>query len=200
MSQIALPLSQPGKPDRIVVGSANVAIFEALRNPESWPFKTAILRGPPRSGKSLAGQWFDAQSAGCAIDDADLMDETKLFHRWNAAQESGMPLLLIARDEAWEVALPDLRSRLGSALNLAMAPLDDAMIGELIEFHAEQRGMSLGEGAVSYLVPRCIRSFEDIERLVEEIDRLSLERKHAPTLSVWRDALQELFGRDRIDT
>jgi hypothetical protein len=32
------------------------------------------------------------------------------------------------------------------------------------------------------------------ERLVAAIDRLSLERKQAPTLAIWRDALDELSG------
>ena len=45
MSQIALPLSQPGQADRIIVGSANAAIVEALQAPEKWPFRIAILRG-----------------------------------------------------------------------------------------------------------------------------------------------------------
>lgn len=197
MSQIALPLSQPGQADRIIVGSANAAIVEALQAPEKWPFRTAILRGPARSGKSLLGRWFaTAEGQTETLDEADTWDETKLFHRWNAAQESGTALLLIASDEAWEVTLPDLRSRLGAALDLRIGKLDDAMVGELIEFHAERRGMTLGEGAISYLMPRCIRSFSGIEKLVEEIDRLSLERKHPPTLSIWRDALEELFGRD----
>ena len=197
MSQIALPLSQPGKSDRIVVGSANMAIIEALRDPSGWPFRTAILRGPARSGKSLLGQWFSAQASCETLDDADTMDETQLFHRWNAAQESGTALLLIASDEKWQVELPDLRSRLGAALDLRIGPLDDAMVGELIEYHAERRGLAMGEGAASYLVPRCIRDFAAVERLVEEIDRLSLERKHPPTMSIWRDALEELFGGDQ---
>lgn len=193
--QIALPLSQSGKARRIVVGSANEHVIEALRAPASWPFKTAILTGPGRAGKSLLGEWFASEKLGDVVDDADRMDETELFHRWNAAQESGTPLLLVARDEQWQVDLPDLRSRLGAALHLSIGTLDDAMIGELIDAHAEQRGLALGEGAKAYLVPRCERGFAEIERLVAEIDRLSLERKHPATLSIWRDALDEIAGK-----
>ena len=32
------------------------------------------------------------------------------------------------------------------------------------------------------------------ERLVSTIDRLSLERKQAPTMTIWRDALDEISG------
>jgi hypothetical protein len=33
-----------------------------------------------------------------------------------------------------------------------------------------------------------------VERLVAAIDRLSLERKTAPTMAIWRDALEETKG------
>jgi len=199
MSQIALPLSGgPGQgPTRIVVGNANAHIFEALAAPEAWPFRTAVLTGPPRSGKSLVARWFSEQDRGEAIDNADALDETELFHRWNRAQETATPLLIIAGGEGWGIALPDLKSRLGAALQLAIGSPDDIMAGELILAIAEQHGLVLGEGAVQYLVPRCERSFAGIEKLVTTIDRLSMERKQPPTLSIWRDALEAVVGAEQ---
>lgn len=196
MSQIVLPLDlrRSGEAARIVVGSANEAVVDALGRPETWPFRTAVLAGPPRSGKSLLARWFAAQGAGEAIDGADTLDETALFHRWNRAQEDGRPILLVVGGQGWDIALPDLRSRMGAALHLEVGTPDDAMVGALIEAHAEQRGLALGEGALTYLVPRATRSFAAIERLVTTIDRLSLERKVPATLSVWRDALEAIEG------
>jgi len=200
MSQIALPLrGGPGAgPARIVVGNANQQVFEALAAPENWPFRTAVLAGPPRSGKSLVARWFGEQGAnghgGEAIDDADKLDETELFHRWNRAQESGTPLLLVGGTLGWEIALPDLKSRLGAALHLELGEPDDELAAALIEAHAEQRGLVLGEGATTYLVPRAERSFSGIERLVAAIDRIGLEKKQPATLSVWREALEDVIG------
>ena len=199
MSQIALPLGTAAGhgPSRIGVGSANAAAAAAMENTAAWPFRTAVLTGPPRSGKSLFAAWFagasTGQAKGEALDDADRMDETELFHRWNRAQESGTPLLLTVGRE-WHIALPDLASRIGAALHLALGEPDDAMLAELIAVHAEMRGLALGDPALAYLVPRCQRSFASAEALVAAIDRLSLERKQAPTLSIWRDALEELMG------
>jgi hypothetical protein len=198
MSQIALPLrGGPGRPQRIVVGNANARAIEALAVPETWPFRTAVLAGPPRSGKSLMVRWFVEQGKGEAVDGADAIDETELFHRWNRAQESGTPLLLVAEAQAWEIALPDLKSRLGAALQLEIGQPDDDMAGNLILAIAEQYGLALGEGAVKYLVPRAERSFAGIERLVTTIDRLSMERKQPPTLSIWRDALEAILGSEQ---
>lgn len=208
MRQIALPLKAgaDNSPPRIVVGNANAAVIDAFANTASWPFHTAILSGPPRSGKSLLGRWFIESGAkdrgGEAVDDADRMDENELFHRWNRAQQSGRPLLLIvrAREGGWRITLPDLASRLGAALQLSIGAPDDAMLAELIALHAEMRGLVLDETATSYLVPRCERSHMGVEKLVAAIDRLSLERKQAPTMAIWRDALAEIgaLGQGRL--
>jgi chromosomal replication initiation ATPase DnaA len=197
MSQIVLPLNAgSGAASRIVLGSANRAAIEAMAAAANWPFRTAILFGPPRSGKSLLARWFAESGAGEAIDDAPLLDETQLFHRWNRAQESGTPLLLTATggEESWRIALPDLASRLGAALHLEIGTPDDEMLGELIALHAEQRGLALGPDALAYLVPRTERSHIGVERLVAAIDRISLERKAPPTQGIWREALEEVLG------
>ena len=116
MSQIVLPLSHAAAgPARIVLGAANAPIAEALAHPESWPFRTAVLSGPPRSGKSLFARWFAESGNGDAI-------------------------------------------------------------------------------AAAYLGPRAERSDLQLEKLVEAIDRLSLERKVPPTLAIWRAALEAVHG------
>jgi chromosomal replication initiation ATPase DnaA len=197
MSQIALPLAAGASgPSRIVVGNANSAALEAMSLAATWPFRTAVLAGPPRSGKSLIARWFETSGLGEAIDNADRVDETELFHRWNRAQEKSVPLLLLTglHEAGWKVTLPDLASRLGAALQLEIGPPDEAMLGELLEIHAEIRGLALGPGASAYLVPRIERSHIGVEQLAETIDRLSLERKVPPTQGIWREALEELYG------
>ena len=195
-SQFALPLppAQEGDPASIVIGSANLAVVEALREPERWPFRTAILRGEPRSGKSLLGRWFAHAGLGETIDPADAMEETALFHRWNRAQEEGTALLLIPEKAPWEIALPDLRSRLGAALALEIGQPDDDMMRDLIVSHAARRGLMLGEDALTYVVPRMTRSFAAAERFVAVLDRLALERQARPTRNLCRDALESLDG------
>lgn len=196
MKQIALPLS-PGPdrgPPRIVVGNANAAVIDALRDTRSWPFGTAVLFGPPRSGKSLLARWFADSGSGEALDNADSLDEAEVFHRWNRGQEAGVPLLLVVNRAAgeWKIALPDLASRIGAGLHLETGTPDDAMLADLILLHAEMRSLVLDDSACGYLVPRCERSHMGVENLVGAIDRLSLERKQPPTMAIWRDALAEI--------
>lgn len=199
MSQIALPLSQAGsgEPSLIVVGSGNRAVADALAAPETWPFRTAVLMGAPRSGKSLLARWFAKSGQGDAIDGADALPEDEIFHRWNRAQESGTPLLLVVDGEGWDITLPDLASRMGAALQLEITAPDDEMAADLMQAMAAQRGLALGDGAPAYLVPRMERSYAAIEKVVGEIDRLSLERMAPATLSIWRDALEAVQGPEQ---
>lgn len=209
-SQIALPLAvrAPDGAQRIVVGDANAAVIEALQAPERWPFHVAVLTGPPRSGKSLLARWAQSQAGAErleVIDDAETLDETALFHRWNAVQqggsnEGGALLIVVNRDVehgGWRIALPDLASRIGGSLQLEIGAPDDAMAAALIDALAEHRGLSLASGAAEYLVPRTERSFAAIEALVATIDRISLERQSPATMSVWRAALEALHGPEQ---
>lgn len=209
-SQIALPLSvgPAAEARRIIVGNANADVIEALQNPASWPFHVAVLTGPPRSGKSLLARWAQGLAGADrldVIDNAEKLDETELFHRWNAVQQGGVreggALLLVVNTDAehggWRIALPDLASRIGGSLQLEIGAPDDAMAGDLIHALAEQRGLTLPDGAAEYLVPRTTRSFAAIEALVATIDRISLERRAPATMSVWRAALEALHGPEQ---
>lgn len=198
MTQIALPLDvrRASGPARIVVGAANRAAVDALADPARWPFNTALLVGPPRSGKTTLARWFADAGVGEAIDDAPSMEETALFHAWNRAQEFGRPLLLTAQP-GWRPSLPDLASRLGGSLQIGIDPPDDVFVGELLMAHAEHRRLVLDDAAIAYLVPRTERSFAAVEAVVTAIDRISLERQTPATMSVWRDALEAVQGPEQ---
>ncbi|KLI63302.1 ATPase [Aurantiacibacter marinus] len=196
MEQIALPLKAGKGPARIVVGAGNAHVAEALGTPASWPYRTAVLTGPPRSGKSLFARWFAESGAGEALDNAQTLDEDAVFHRWNRAQESGTPLLIIGGEPPWDIALPDLKSRLAGSLQIEIGQPDDDMARELLLSLSEERGLPLPADAAKYLIPRASRSYADIEKLVATVDRLSLERKAPPTQGIWRAALEAVHGPD----
>ena len=194
--QIPLPLGPAGGARRIVIGAGNAAAVEGLRAAAGWPYRTAILLGPARSGKSLLAGWFADEGLGVAVDDAHLADETALFHRWNRAQAEGTPLLLTAAggESGWRIALPDLASRLGAALTLTIGAPDDAMMAELFLAHAEARALAIGEEGARYLALRVERSHLAAEAVVAAIDRLSLARKTAPGPAIWREAIEAMAG------
>ena len=126
MSQLPLPIdwSERGETGSLLMTAANADAITLLRNWPRWPGPATLLVGPPKSGRSLIGRLFATESGGAVLDDADEADETQLFNLWNAARDSGRPLLLIAREAPplWAVSLPDLRTRLATAAVARPAP------------------------------------------------------------------------------
>ncbi len=197
-SQIALPLSPANGAENIVVGPSLQPVIDGLMAGHDWPYRSCILSGPARSGKSLLARWFVASDLGDALDGADRLPEEEVFHAWNRAQASVRPLLLIndAGPGQWRVTPPDLGSRLGGSMALTIPPPDEELLIQLLEEHAARRGLALGDAALAFLLPRIERSHAAAETLVETIDRLSLERKAPVTISLVRDALAQVQGAD----
>ncbi|WP_298193571.1 DnaA/Hda family protein [Novosphingobium sp.] len=193
MSQIALPLVTATSAETVLTGPSLEPVLALLASAADWPYRAAVLAGPPRCGKSLLARWFAASGLGDALDDADSLPEDAVFHRWNRAQGEGRALLIVSNKApgAWQVALPDLASRLGAALMIEIGAPDDDLLRALVESHAARRGIVLAEPVLAYILPRLERSHAAAEALVETIDRLSLERKAAVTISLARDALAE---------
>lgn len=197
-SQIALPLSPAPAGENIVVGPSLQPVIDGLVAAQDWPYRSCILSGPARSGKSLLARWFESSGLGDALDGADRLPEDEVFHAWNRAQASGRPLLLVndAGPGQWRVKLPDLGSRLGGSMALTIPAPDEDLLVQLLEEHAARRGLSLSDAVLAFLLPRIERSHAAAETLVATIDRLSLERKAAVTVALVRDALMQAQGTD----
>jgi hypothetical protein len=193
MSQIALPLAWPAAEDErdFIVTGANQLAVRHFEHWSLWPVMATILSGPRKSGRSLLGRIFAAKSGGVLIDDAERQDEEAIFHAWNAAQSSRRPLLIVA-DEApggWSVRLPDLRSRLVASPHVAIGDPDEELAGPLIEKLLTVRRLPVPPEVTRYLVPRVERSYVALNRLVDAIDQLALERRQRITVPLARDAL-----------
>lgn len=204
--QIALPLdwSAGGANDGpLIVGSSNADAVRYLRHVSTWPVRTAVLVGPRGSGRSLIGRLFARDTGGRVIDGHDSVSEEAMFHAWNAAQDSGDPLLIIADmpPAAWSVALPDLASRLGAVPVLAIGEPDDCLARDLIEALFAQRGMALAPEVASYIVPRMERSYAMIHRIVAALDTASLAQGRRVGIRLTRETLlsQGLIDPDLLE-
>lgn len=192
MTQFVLPLGGGARdPDRdYLVTDCNAHAAALIGRWKEWPFRTAILVGPPRSGKSMLAGMF-ASAGHDALDDADRADQTGLFHRWNRAQSDGHVLLLTARRPVgeWGLTIPDLASRLGASQQIALGDPDDALAEALLRRHVATRGISIADRDVAYALARTDRSYAAIEALAETLDRLSLEKQRPISQKLVREAL-----------
>lgn len=195
MNQIALPLNWPvadGDED-FLVSEANRMAFDHFKRWSMWPVAATLLTGPRKSGRSLLGRIFVRKTGGRLFDDAEDHDEEALFHAWNAAQEERRPLLIVAASPPpiWEVALPDLRSRLAATPHVHIDQPDDTLLGGLILKLLGDRGVAAPAELVEYLVPRVERSYVAVQQVVDLLDRALLSHHRRMTVPMARSALME---------
>ena len=195
VNQIALPLNWPvaDRDEDFLVSDANRAAFEHLTRWSMWPVAATLLTGPRKSGRSLLGHIFVRRTGGRLFDNAESHDEEALFHAWNEAQEVRRPLLIVADapPPAWEVALPDLRSRMAATPHIEIAEPDDALLGNLIAKLLEDRGIVIPPELREYLVPRIERSYVAVQQIVDILDRAVLSHHRRMSIPVARGALIE---------
>jgi Bacterial dnaA protein len=192
MRQIALPLDElrSGASSSLIITASNATAFAGLSSAANWPRHCAILVGPARSGKSLMARYFSGEG-GTVIDDAETNAAENLFNTWNRAQESGMPLLLISRwlPADWNIALPDLKSRLGSALLLEIGAPDDEIIEQLLQKHLADRGAAITIDALSYVKRRIERSYAAIESFARSANAMALAENAPVNLTLVKKVL-----------
>ena len=191
--QIALPLDWPQNQgeSRLIVTDANREAFEHFRKWSLWPVKATLLAGPRRSGRSLLARNFVERVGGRVIDRADKVDEEELFHAWNAAQESGRPVVLVV-DSAppeWEISLPDLRTRIAVTPVVRINEPDDQLFQALVQLHFADRGLHIPTDALRFMSERLHRDYWTVERAVEAVDRYAIAERARLSLPTIRKAL-----------
>jgi len=194
-NQIALPLDWPvaDREEDFLLSTSNRAAFDHLRRWSLWPVMASLLTGPRKSGRSLLGRIFVRKTGGRLFDNAESHDEESLFHAWNDAQARRRPLLIVADSPppSWQVALPDLRSRLAATPQVEIGPPDDALIGDLIVKLLGDRGIAAPPELADYLVPRIERSHVAVLSVVDVLDRVTLSHQKRMTVPLAKRALDE---------
>lgn len=213
--QMRLPLRSGGRPgaDALVVSESNRRAVEALAD---WPNLIGgvmALCGPAGCGKSrLAQAWAERVGAvalngaeAALVDPLELegrpvlldramdADDETLFHLINLAQAPGGAMLMVSRPapSAWEVALPDLRSRLDAVRIIPVGTPDDAVLAAMLEARFAERGIRPTPDVIPYLLRRIDRSGAAAERVVAALDAL-----HRP---VTRSLAREVVEGDEAD-
>jgi DnaA family protein len=199
MRQLALGISPPPDPsfDNFVPG-ANGELLARLRElvDARLPENVFYLWGEPGCGRShlLAAAARVATRPLAVADDVESLDEAgqqALFNRINEARESGGAVLAAGCAPPAQLPLrEDLRSRLAWGLVYQVKPLSDAERALYLHAEAARRGLRLADEVVWYLLTHVRRDLPSLCALLDELDRLSLERQRHITLPLVREALK----------
>ena len=199
MKQLALGISPPPQPtlDNFVAG-ANAELLARLRELCSGKSAEGIvyLWGGPGSGKSHLLQACGARGGLRVADDVERLDEASqiaLFNAINEARQSGGAVL--AAGNAPPARLPlreDLKSRLAWGLVYQVKALSDEERAAYLRGEAARRGIRVPEEVIGYLLTHVRRDLPTLAAILDELDRVSLERKRPVTLPLVRDALKDM--------
>ncbi len=212
-SQIPLqiPIEDRRNREDLVVTSANDQAVKYIEDWPNWPGPLAILCGPEGAGKThLAKIWQDraqaeewlptdmtATGSGSIVLVEDIQaggfSETGLFHLINSVRANSGSLLITSRTVPgdWEVALPDLASRLKTAHIVTLnAPDDHLLSGVLFKLFAD-RQLDVQQDVIEYLVVRMERSLAVAQRLVGALDHRALAERRGITRPLVREVLRE---------
>jgi DnaA family protein len=220
MKQLILDLAPDAGPtlDNFVAGP-NAEALQAMRDLAAGARREPVvyLFGAAGSGRThllravVAGfahgrSVYIAADAGYALpdplpdlvawDDVHTLDQAgqaRLFGLQLRLRESGAGLLLCAGDVA-PARLPlraDVVTRLAAGVAYPLNVLADADKAEAVACHAKLRGFRLGRDVIDYLLRRHARDLPALIRLLEALDRYSLETKRPVTVPLLRELLAE---------
>ncbi|MGE3646283.1 MAG: hypothetical protein AB7F96_20750 [Beijerinckiaceae bacterium] len=201
-----LPVAPRFGREDFLLAPSNRAAFELVERWPDWPAHIVALAGPEGAGKSHLGAiWAErAHAAVAAARDLRVEDvpalanagtvlledtgqgaipERALFHLINAIREAGGYLLLTCRTSPaeWNVAIPDLKSRLRLAPVAEIgAPGDDLVRAVLMKLFVD-RQLTVDAPVIDFLMLRIERSLAAARRIVELLDREALARGRAVT-------------------
>lgn len=204
-----------------IVSESNAAADEMIARWPDWPGHSVVLAGPEGAGKThLAHVWqlrsggvrvaaraLDTETAaqlagpnGIAVEDVDAggedgaFDERALFHLLNLAREQSFHVLLTARTMpgAWDISLPDLRSRVRSLAVVSIETPDEMLLSAVLVKLLADRQIPATPPAVRHLARHMERSMAFALRIVEQIDTRLWNTPREVTRDLARDVLAEL--------
>ncbi|WP_133479172.1 DnaA regulatory inactivator Hda [Cognatilysobacter segetis] len=131
-----------------------------------------------------------------ALDDLDAVagerpDEVALFDFHNRARAAGTRVAYAAsvRPDALGLSLPDLRSRLGQCIGIALQPPGDDARREVLRQRAQRRGLAVDDVAIDWLMRRVDRDLGSLTQLFDRLDREALAAQRRLTVPFLRDVL-----------
>jgi DnaA regulatory inactivator Hda len=122
-----------------------------------------------------------------AVDDVDRLTEeysSSLWILFNKMIRIGAPLMMASRKSPDEIfqSNPHLKTRITAGLVFQLDLPDDRTRLMIIDKMARDRNVRISQEVCRYLLTRKSRNIKEVEKLLDTLDKASLERKRPITL------------------
>ena len=109
-----------------------------------------------------------------------------VMHFLNEVKYNSGSVLILSKKSAHEMdwGLPDLNSRLRSLVTCKIELPDDILLYTLLIKYADEKKIILNDKQCIYILDRVERNFETIIKVIDHLDRFSLETKKKITLNM----------------
>ena len=171
--------------------------------------RNIFLTGPKQSGKSLLGNiWLKKNNAiqynnnlskivnsnqNVFVDDLDsFSDQEDVFHIINHCNLNQLNILICSKLNVKEnkFTLSDLNSRLKIFSQFCInQPDDDMLLNILTKLFVEKQFVINSHEIFNYIIKRADRSYEEMSKIVDKLDLLSLEKKRQLTIPLVKEIL-----------
>ena len=168
----------------------------------------ALIYGPSGCGKTHLSHIYQQSNnslffSSIASQDIRLAEKNKSFilddfspgnnyppetvmHFLNEVKYNSGSVLILSKKSAHEMdwRLPDLNSRLRSLMTCKIELPDDILLYTLLIKYADEKKIILNDKQCIYILDRVERNFETIIKVIDHLDRFSLETKKKITLNM----------------
>ena len=198
------------------ISSCNKVAFEWIKSWPKWPTHCLILYGAKGSGKThlthIWGKYSNAhnlsfleldklnidqvcsQYKNIILEDLPLeFDQPLLFHLYNAVKQANGYLLITSlySPQIWKITLPDLSSRLRSAIWEEIRSDDDELLRAVIHKIIADAQILFPPKIIDYLLNHHDRSLTQLQTAIHKINDCALVMKRKITLPLVKEVLRK---------
>lgn len=135
------------------------------------------------------------------IDNIDLAESdtvARLFRLYNAARESGSPIVAAAAVAPLHLSMrDDLRTRLGQGLIFELHELSDEEKRDALRERARRLGLPLSDELLNYLLTRLPRNLGRLTQIIDGLNEITLSRQRTATIPLLKELLDSLNATTR---
>lgn len=186
--------------DNYIVGETNSDAIKWIDIYPNWKNNGLVIEGPRASGKShLVRVW--QKKSNCSIFDSEQVNEEKInakdnkniaienleninnfeffLHLINYKKEKKLNFLLTSSISisSLNISLKDIKSRLLELPKVKISLPTDNIIKGLIFKLMKDKGVLIDNKLIDFMINRIERSYEGINDFIQELNKVSLEKK-----------------------